>query len=117
MALRITTTNKLGLAIMEARGSIIGGSETDELKSAAGDLLEQGNRKLLIDLSGTGYVNSAGLGAVVAIHTMYTKAGGQLVLCGLDRGVHNVFVLTSLTRVIDVAETRAAGLSRLKNTH
>ena len=115
MAHRITTRNNLGIALIEARGSIIGGVETDELSRAAFDLIEQGNRRLVIDLSGTSFVNSSGLGAMVGIHRLYSANGGRIVLCGLDQRVHNVFVLTSLTRVIDVEESRDAAFARLRS--
>ncbi len=114
MALKITTRNKLGIAIIEARGSIIGGFETDELTRAALDLIEQGNRRLIVDLSNTSFVNSAGLGAMVGIHRLYSSKGGRVVLCGLDQRVLNVFVLTSLTRVVDVEESRSAALALLQ---
>ncbi|MDH7515894.1 MAG: STAS domain-containing protein [Bacteroidota bacterium] len=105
MSIKATTIGDLDIAILEPRGSIIGGDETDELKTKAKDFLEQGNRKLIIDLSNVTYMNSSGIGAVVAIHSAYSKAGGRIKICGLDRGVKNVFVITSLTRVIDVEET------------
>jgi anti-sigma B factor antagonist len=106
MSIKATTLHNLDIAIIEARGSIIGGDETDELKGKARDLIDQGNRKLVLDLANVTYLNSSGIGAVVSIHTMYSRAGGRIKVCGLGKGVKNVFVITSLTRVIDVDETR-----------
>jgi anti-sigma B factor antagonist len=106
MSTKVTTIHNVDIAVMEARGSIIGGDETDELKNRARDLVDQGNRKLVLDLSNVTYLNSSGIGAIVSIHTMYSKEGGRIKVCGLGKGVRNVFVITSLTRVIDVEETR-----------
>ena len=106
MSLKATTLNNLEIAILEPRGSIIGGDETDELKQKAKDFLDQGNKKLVLDLTNVTYLNSSGIGAVVSIHTAYVKAGGKIKVCGLGKGVQNVFVITSLMRVIDVEETR-----------
>src|SRR3989304_1102264 len=55
MATKLSTLNNLDIAILEPKGSIIGGDETDELKTKAKDLLEQGNKKLVIDLGGVTY--------------------------------------------------------------
>ncbi len=106
MATKITTLNNLDIAIIEPRGSIIGGTETDELKVEARDLLEQGNRKLIIDLDGVTYINSTGIGALINIYTTYTKANGKIKLCNVGKSVQNVFVITKLTSVFDVTDTR-----------
>jgi anti-sigma B factor antagonist len=106
MSIKVTTLNNVDIAVIEARGSIIGGDETDELKAKAKDLVDQGNKKLILDLTHVTYLNSSGIGAVVSIHTMYSKIEGKIKVCGLGKGVKNVFVITSLTRVIDVEETR-----------
>lgn len=106
MATKLSTINNLEIAVLEPRGSLIGGEETDELKSKAHDLLEQGNRKLVLDLGSVTYINSTGIGALVGIHTMYTKSQGKIKLCNMAKGVQNVFVITRLSSVFDVEETR-----------
>jgi anti-sigma B factor antagonist len=112
MAVKVTTMNNLEIAVLEPRGSLIGGEETDELKAKARDLLEQGNRKLVLDLGGVSYINSSGIGALVGIHTMYTKAGGKIKLCQMGKGVQNVFVITRLASVFDLEETRDAAVKK-----
>jgi anti-sigma B factor antagonist len=112
MATKLSTLNNLDIAILEPRGSIIGGEETDELKAKAKDLLEQGNKKLIIDLGGVTYVNSSGIGALVSIHSMYQKAGGKIKLCNMSKGIENVFVITKLTSVFDVTEEREEAIKK-----
>lgn len=106
MTIKVSTLNNLDIAVVEPRGSLIGGDETDELKRTAQDLLEQGNRKLIIDLGNVTYLNSTGLGALVQIHASYSKNNGQVKLCGLGKSVQNIFVMTKLMSVFDVAESR-----------
>lgn len=105
------TLNNLSIAILDVRGSLVGGEETDELKSAAADLFEQGNRKLIIDLSGTNYCNSLGIGALVSLHTMYTRGNGQIKLCEMGKGIQNIFVITKLISIFDVEESRQEAIS------
>jgi len=99
---------------LEPRGSLIGGEETDELKAKAKDLLDQGNRKLVLDLGGVTYINSSGIGALVNIHTMFQKAEGKIKLCNVAKGVENVFVITKLTSVFDVEEDRNMAIASFK---
>lgn len=113
MAVRAMTINNLDVAILDARGSFTGGDETDELKSAAIDLFEQGNRKLVIDLANANYFNSLGIGALINIHARYTKDQGLIKLCNMGKGVQNVFVITKLMSIFDVEETREEAIQKM----
>jgi anti-sigma B factor antagonist len=110
MSTKLTTLNNLEIAVLELKGSLLGGEETDELKTKARDVLDQGNRKLVLDMGGVTYINSSGIGALVGIHAMYQKAQGKVKLCEMAKGVQNVFVITKLTSVFDVDETRAEAI-------
>lgn len=114
MATKVTTLNNLEIAVLEPRGSIIGGGETDEFKTKARDLFEQGNRKLVIDLGGVTYINSTGIGALVGVYTMYSKDKGQIKLCGMNSSVQNIFVITKLSSVFEVVDTRDEAVKGLQ---
>lgn len=114
MSVKAMTLNNLDIAILELRGSFIGGSETDELKAEAADLFEQGNRKLIIDLANVTYCNSLGIGCLASIHTMYSKGNGKIKLCSMGRGIQNVFVITKLMSVFDVEENRAEAITNFQ---
>ena len=114
MSTKLTTLNNLDIAVLEPRGSLIGGEETDEFKAKAKDLIEQGNKKLVLDLGGITYINSSGIGALVGIHSMYQKSDGKIKLCNVAKGVQNVFVITKLTSVFDVEEDRQQAINSLK---
>lgn len=113
MTLKVSSVNNLDVAIVEPHGPLIGGDETDELRKKSVDLIEQGNRKIIIDLHHVTYINSTGIGSLVSIHTMYTKAKGIVKLCGIGKNVENIFVITRLMSVFDVEETRTAAIKSL----
>jgi len=108
------TLDNLDIAILELRGSFTGGEETDELKAAAADLYEQGNRKLIIDLANVTYCNSLGIGTLVSIYTMYSRSNGRIKLCAMGRGIQNVFVITKLISIFDVEENREDAIKNFK---
>jgi anti-sigma B factor antagonist len=114
VAIKAMTVNNLDVAIIELRGAFISNKDTDELKSKAADLFEQGNRKLIIDLSSATYINSLGIGALVNIYTMYTKGQGKIKLCQMAKGIQNIFVITKLISVFDVEETREEALKEFQ---
>jgi anti-anti-sigma factor len=106
MALKTTTLAGGSVAVIEPKGSLIGGEETDELRSSVADLFEQGNRKLVIDLSKVTYLNSTAIGVLLQAHTSYNKNKGVVKLCGINKNISNIFVISKLTMVFDVLETR-----------
>jgi anti-sigma B factor antagonist len=114
MKLKILTLDNLDIAIMEPVGSIIGGNETDELKVKAHDLLDQGNRKLILDLGKITYINSMGIGTLVHIYTSYERLQGKIKLCNLGKIVKNVFVITKLSSVFEVLETREEAIQSFR---
>ena len=116
MAVRVMTMNNLDIAIVSVRGSLIGGEESDELKAIVSDLYEQGNRKLIIDMSGATYCNSLGIGTLVGLHTMYTHGDGQIKLCAMGKGIENLFVITKLISVFDVEESREEAIASFGTT-
>ena len=113
MAIKANTTNE-GIVVIEPRGSLIGGNEIDELKMKAREFLDKGSKKLVIDLGSVDYVNSTGIGALVSILTTYTNSGARVKLCNLGKSVRNVFVITKLTSVFEVEETRENAIKKFE---
>ncbi len=98
-----TSPSKGGdVAILEPKGSLVGGDETDDLRSSVNDLLEKGNRKLVIDLGKVTYLNSTAIGALVAAHTSYANRSGKIVLCNVNKSITNIFIVTKLSMIFQV---------------
>jgi anti-sigma B factor antagonist len=106
MAVKTSTVQSGTIGVVEVKGSLVGGEETDELRSAVADFVEQGNKKLVIDLSKVTYLNSTAIGVLVSAHTTYSRNGGKVKLCGINKNINNIFVITKLTMVFEVCETR-----------
>lgn len=72
------------------------------LKSAVADLANQGRHRLVLDLAGLEFVDSSGLGALIHIHKTLGRQG-RLVLCNVDPKVAQLFKITRLERVFNIA--------------
>jgi len=90
------------VAILCPRGWMMGGNETDDFTKAVRDLIEQGNRRLVIDLSDVSHMNSTALGAIIGLHTAYRNRQGRMALCHLEAKIQHILVLTRLALVFDV---------------
>ncbi|HEY3155037.1 MAG TPA: STAS domain-containing protein [Candidatus Eisenbacteria bacterium] len=96
------------------KGMLLGGKETDELQAKIKELAEAGNKKLLINLGQTSFMNSVSLGVLIAAHSNYAKRGAQMKLCAVDKKIQNIFVVTKLSLVFDVYDTEEEALKSFK---
>ena len=106
MALKVSELADGEIAVIEPKGELIGGDETDEVRSEITKLFAEGNKKLVIDLGKTNYLNSTAIGVLIWAHTHYAKDGGEVKLANLNKNIKNIFVITKLTMVFDVRDTQ-----------
>ena len=104
------TKDASGVAVVQVDGQLIVGNR-QELKDLVQQALEQGERRLLIDFSRTGYIDSSGLGALVSISRKIREAGGELRLSGLNEDLRSLFELTKLDTLFAIAETPQQALA------
>ena len=78
----------------------------EPLREALGELVDKGRTRLVLDLAGVGYIDSAGIGALVSGLKRARAVGGDLRLCGLGHDVRAIFALTRLDRAMVIESTR-----------
>ena len=83
------------------------------LEKALLGLLEQDGARVLVDFAALGYVSSAGLRVVLMAAKQARLVKGRLVLCELQPHVADVFEMSGFTRILEIAESEAAGRARL----
>jgi anti-sigma B factor antagonist len=101
------------IALVVPEGNYFGGKETDALEKSLKALQADENKKMVLDLGKVSHLNSIAIGILVGTHTNYQKRGGRIVLCNVDRKIENVFVVTKLSFVFEVANTREEALAAL----
>ena len=109
-----TSTLDGGIGLIEVKGSLTGGNETDEVRRAVAGFVDRTYEKLIIDLSGVTFLNSTAIGVLVGAHTTYSKKGWHIKLCGVNKNIDSIFVITKLSLVFDVHDTRAEAVKSFK---
>ena len=99
-----------GVTVVEVDGQLIVGNR-HELKDMIQAALDRGERKLLVDFSRTGYIDSSGLGALVSISKRIREASGELRLAGLNDDLRSLFELTKLDTLFTITETPEQALA------
>ena len=111
MAVKIENQGDVAIVAME--GNFFGGKETDALEKAFKELHDKENKKMLLDLGKVSHLNSITIGLLVGAHKSYQEKGGRIVLANVDRRIENVFVVTKLSLVFEVAKSREEALATL----
>jgi anti-sigma B factor antagonist len=73
-------------------------------------LADQGKKKVLLNLAGVKYIDSSGIGELIANYTTISRQGGQLKLLKLTDRVQNLLVITKLLTVFDSYDDEAEAL-------
>ena len=83
----------------------------DQVKRTLTGLIGQGQSRLVMDLGGVGYIDSSGMGVLVASMKQARAAGGDVRLCGLQEDVRAIFEMTCLIKAMSVHPTRQEALA------
>jgi anti-sigma B factor antagonist len=90
----------------------IDASSAPDFKGRMVDWINSGHTRLVLDLSHVEFVDSSGLGAIVS--TLKTIGNrGDLVICGVQKAVMNLFQLTRMNRVFQILPSREEALKSL----
>lgn len=105
------TVSKAGdITVVEVEGQLIVGNR-QELKQKVLDEVDKGAKKVLIDFSRTGYIDSSGLGVLVSLSKKIREQGGELRLANLNDDLKTLFELTKLDTLFQISDTRDRALS------
>ena len=78
---------------------ILDGASANQLRRDINDVVENGAEIVLVDFQDITFMNSTGLGALVATLRTVRSAGGELFICSLNEQVQMIFQLTKMDRV------------------
>lgn len=98
------------VTVLHLQGSITLGAGTQRLRQLVHDTLQAGKKNILLNMAEVVYLDSSGLGELVAAYTTAAHHGGSLKLMKLSPKVHDVVQLTKVYRVIEVFSDEATAL-------
>src|SRR3954462_7923436 len=102
------------VTVLDMSGRITIGEGSVALRSPSRRLLEEGKKKILLNLAGVGYIDSSGIGELVSSYTAINKEQGQLKLLNLTQKLQDLLAITKLLTVFDVYEDETEALNSYK---
>jgi anti-sigma B factor antagonist len=94
-----------GVTLITLSGKLMGGPDAEAVRDLIKGSLDTGSKKVLIDLGDVSWVNSTGLGILIASHVTVTNAGGSIKLSRVSKRIHQIFMVTKLHTVFDTYES------------
>ncbi len=102
--MKIKEKFKEDIAILTVSGNMMGGPETQALHEKVKSLIADGTKKIVIDIKGVKWINSSGLGILMACFGTVSNAGGNLKLASVTDKVRSVLMITKLIEFFDTYE-------------
>ena len=102
------------VTVLDLKGKMTLGEGDEMLKDRINSLLAAGKKKLLLNLEGVPYIDSAGLGEVVRTYTTVSRQGGSLKLLNLTKRIEDLLSITKLLTVFDTFDSEAEAIKSYK---
>jgi anti-sigma B factor antagonist len=96
--------------ILDCSGKITLGEGTMSIRNTVKEVLQGGAKKILLNLSGITYLDSAGVGELVGAYVTAGNNGGKLKLLGLTGKLREVLTITKLLTVFEVFDNETAAV-------
>src|SRR5271156_1149531 len=116
MTLKLTSHDVDGISVVALDGRIVLGEESTALREKLKGLIAAGKQKIVLNMDNVTYIDSAGLGTLIAAHVSAKNKGASVRLCHLGKKFHEVLQITKLLTVFDVYDTQAAAISSFAGT-
>ena len=98
------------VTILDLSGEVRIGDSSVALRDTIRRLADGGKNKVLLNLAGVKYIDSSGIGELIANYTTLSRQGGQLKLLNLTDRIQNLLVITKLLTVFDSYEDESEAL-------
>lgn len=109
--LALTERQAGDVTILDLNGAVRIGEGSISLRNAIRHLVDEGKNKILLNLRHVNYMDSSGIGELIANYTTVSRGGGQLKLLNLTDKIQSLLVITKLLTVFDVYESEAEALN------
>jgi anti-sigma B factor antagonist len=111
VALKMTSREVDGISVLTLEGRIVLGEESNALREQVKSMLAAGKRKVVLNMGQVTYIDSAGLGTLVAAHHSARTQGATLKLSNLGKKFQEILQVTKLLTVFEVYDSEAAAIS------
>ena len=109
--MKVKRDEREGVVILSLSGKLMGGPDADKFHTELKGLLEQGKKNILVDMNDISWVNSTGLGILIAGHATMTDNQGTMKLCRVSKRVDSLLMVTRLNMIFESYDDQAQAIA------
>jgi anti-sigma B factor antagonist len=109
--MKVLTERKGDVTVLRLRGTLMGGPDSQVFEDALSTVLEAGPGRVLVDMSDISWVNSTGLGILIAGHRKVSGGGGELKLLHVSKRIESILMVTKLNTLFDSYDDEAKAIA------
>lgn len=113
--MKIKYEEKYNAVVISLVGNVMGGPEAQEFSDLLHKLLDEGKKNVVIDLSGTSFMNSSGLGMLISGYTTMKNGGGYFKLANATEKIESLLVITKLITIFENYSTVDEAIKSFNN--
>ncbi|HEY4612372.1 MAG TPA: STAS domain-containing protein [Bacteroidota bacterium] len=102
------------IAVLALKGNLMGEPDTTDVRDKIYSLLQDEVKNVVLDLGKVKWVNSSGLGTLIAAMTSVKNKGGELKLANITDKVESLFMITQLIKVFKTYESVDRAIASFK---
>ncbi len=111
MSVKLNTRQVGDVTVVDVSGRVTLGEGSSAIREVLRDLTTKGHKKILLNLSQVSYIDSTGIGELVAGFTTAADAGGTVKLLGLTKHVKDVLQISRLYTVFEAHDDEAEAVA------
>lgn len=100
------------IAVLTISGNMMGGPESSELHEKVKSLINDGLKKVVIDIKGVKWMNSSGLGILMACMSSLQQVGGKMKLASVTDKVKSILMITKLIELFETYESAERAVAK-----
>jgi anti-sigma B factor antagonist len=99
--MRIKTSEKYSAVVIELKGNVVGGPDSEEFSNLLHKYLDEGKKNIVVDLGSVKFMNSSGLGMLISGFTTMKNGGGSMKLANATEKINSLLVITKLITIFE----------------
>lgn len=113
MQLKLTVRTVEGIVVVDCDGRIVFGEESADLRDTLKMVISQ-SKRIVLNLAGANYIDSGGLGTLVALYATARNHGSVIKLANLTQRVEDLLAVTKLVTIFDIYESEEKALQSFR---
>jgi anti-sigma B factor antagonist len=98
---KVQTRERDGYIILDLQGKLMGGPDADSFRDLIRGLIDEGMKKVIVNLSNVKWVNSTGVGILITGYTTLRRSGGDLKLLNVSEKIQSILYVTKLNMIFE----------------